>query len=272
MKYARIRILRLTWVFCCLAAIARADEPGLPMPLREWQNEQYRVLLFDPYSKNSGLIQLFYRGIPLLRGENTFANIQVIGEKILLRAVPQEKYFTTPAGDGNRLIWQAMKNLPSPENPGKACATIDKSIHFDDVGFSINGTLTALETLEFNGYERTPYREQFSISAEATKDWVLEGTTLLDENVMAKIPFPYNNEHWALGNLFFRELRFSGNGVCFLLEAGEGTSIRIIYYEGAHGLEIYLGSLYQASGETFQLKPGESFQVSCKMQFKGDTR
>ena len=237
-------------------------------PLREWKNDCYRVNLFDRYSKDSGLLQVFYKDILMLRGENAFACIQEGQKRIMLRNNPQPVYITVAGTDSKTLTYKAEKILFDPKNPSREYAKSSKTIQLGVDGFQVNCTMTALENLSFNGYESNPYKDQFTVCAESVKDWTLEGTTAKNENVMAKIPVPCKKEKWGIGNTAFTNLKFSGEGFCMSIEAGEGTSIRISYYEGARGPEIYVSNLYPAKGVPYQLRKSETFQLFYTVKFE----
>ena len=266
------RAWKTTMATAVLAGLAVSAEAGgdaaAAEPVREWKTDCYCVNLFDRYSKNSGLLQVFRKGILMLRGENAFASIQEGDKQIMLRTKPQAVYSTAAGADSKSLTYKAEKILFDPKAPSKEYAKSSKTILFGVDGFQVNCTMTALENLGFNGYESNPYKDQFSICAESVKDWTLEGTTVKDENVMAKIPVPCKKEKWGIGNTIFKNLKFSGAGCCISIDAGEGTCIRISYYEGARGPEIYVSNLYPAKGAPYQLGKGETFQLSYTVKFE----
>lgn len=258
-----------TTIFSGIALICLAltvpvcgEEPNLPC--RNVKKDMMDVVLWDKYSKQSGLLRISYAGKPVIKGDNNYLTLKDSDGK---RSFLQTRFdsaagYTTETTASGDVIYKSSKKFMKKAG-ATPMATMDTVMTITGSSVKVQCRATALQDLTFDGYEANPVKMGFGMIAENMKGWTVEAKQG-DDLIMAPIEIPFVKEHFNLNKMYDSAV-FTGDGMSISI-TGENCRIRFARYSDK-SCEIYLGYKKQTNGAPYTLKKGESYEFTFTVTF-----
>lgn len=169
-----------TTIFSGIALICLAltvpvcgEEPNLPC--RNVKKDMMDVVLWDKYSKQSGLLRISYAGKPVIKGDNNYLTLKDSDGK---RSFLQTRFdsaagYTTETTASGDVIYKSSKKFMKKAG-ATPMATMDTMMTITGSSVKVQCRATALQDLTFDGYEANPVKMGFGMIAENMKGWTVE--------------------------------------------------------------------------------------------------